>query len=192
MRYWFARLALILAAAISLWACREKPSAPTPNPSAATRPGALSARSAFALAEAKARLWNNGARLTGILSGQDIDHSGLSSYWEFRFVNPPQSRKYVVVVDKGKVKSEAEAGLSGPVLLLPPDWMDSAEAYQKSAAAFISRHPDHAGYERGWLMCSTAETAPAYWIMLFRQPQHLPVGSMVDARTGDYLGELKH
>ncbi|OGP57299.1 MAG: hypothetical protein A2V67_01235 [Deltaproteobacteria bacterium RBG_13_61_14] len=181
-----------MLAGLLLCSCREKtPGAGLPAPAKPAQPGRLSARGAFALADPKARAWNAGALLVGIMSGRDISPSGASSYWEFRFTDPEASRKYVVVVEQGKVKDAEEALQVGKPAPLPADWIDSAEAYQKSAAEFVSRHSDHAAFERAWLVCSGQNSVPAHWAMLFQQTRHLPIGSMVDARTGDYLGELQ-
>lgn len=191
MRRLKSRLWLGIIAGLLLGSCRDQaPAAGHPAAKPGT-PGWLSARAAFALADAKARTWNPGALLVGIMSGRDIGPAGASSYWEFRFTDPALRRKYVVVVEKGKVKDFKEADQIEKPAPLPRDWMDSAEAYQKSAAAFVSHHSDHAAFARAWLVCSGEDSVPAHWTMLFQQLQHLPVGSMVDARTGEYLGEFQ-
>jgi len=172
-------------------ACRQ-PAAQSPaQPALPSAPGSqLTARGAYSLAEKPAQAWNASALLAEILSGDDINERGASDYWEFHFVDPEMQKKFVVVVQAERVKQAQEGRLAGSITPLPADWMDSKPAYQKSVAAFFAHHQDPASFQPGWLSCDSRNFSTPHWTMLFSQPKHLPVGSMIDAASGDYLGEI--
>jgi len=176
---------------LGLVACEQKPTvSPAKAAPAPERAGPLTARGAFAQAEKEAQTWNSGALPAEILSGEDIGESGASDYWEFHFVEPGMQKKFVVVVQAGRVKQAQEGRLAAPVPALPEDWMDSQPAFQKSVAAFFAHHPDPQSFQPGWLVCDSRNSPTPHWVMLFSEPQHLPVGSMIGAKSGDYLGEI--
>jgi hypothetical protein len=179
-----------LIGVILLAGCRPQAPDRPGKPAAAARSLQFTARGAFALAEKDARAWNSAALLAEIISGEDISENGASNYWEFRFVDPGMAKEYVVVVEDRQVKESAEGGLSTPVVPLPANWMDSRPAYRKSVAAFFAHHPDPAGFQPDWLICDSRNSSTPHWTLLFSQPKHLPVGSMIHAASGDYLGEL--
>ena len=186
LRRWAWLLLLLLPAA-----CQPKPPAPPARAAAAPAPaGQLTARGALALAEKEAQTWNPGALLAEILSGDDIGESGTSDYWEFHFVDPGMQNKLVVVVQAGGVKPAQGGRLAAPVPALPGDWLDSKAAYQKSVAAFFAHHPDPQTFQPAWLTCDSRYSPTPHWTMLFTQPRHLPVGAMIDAKSGAFLGEL--
>jgi len=156
----------------------------------------MSAREAFKIAEPAARNWNPEAQLVSIISGPDINETGGSGYWEFRYQWPTREKGiYTVIVRDGVLDAEhtKEGTLKWKAPKIPDGWIDSKDAYNQSVEKFKAGHSDFASYSPFSLSLSSGgmSSAKPCWVMNFYLPRNTPNGAKIDPETGEYLGDVK-